>query len=349
MEAPALEQVTTCAQKTIDQMVAKNIPPEPDNFIVWYNYCAESIPALNKVIDALLSTGESFTPERNAEIHERFFTSDREAQALHDTSVRMESLMADMVAQVGAMGDDAHEYGQVLQAVRGEMGNVNGLDDVKKIVTNVLTATRAMEEKNRELENRLSESTEQVGKLKGDLEDMKREALTDGLTGIANRKNFDMILRSATTESAENGDDLALLMIDIDHFKKFNDTFGHQVGDQVLRLLSATLRDCVKGQDTPARYGGEEFSVILPHTNLKNAFAVAENIRMQVANKKVVNKKTGQDMGRITVSIGVSRFDHSEPLAQFIARADQALYLAKRTGRNRVMSETDLVESEAAC
>ncbi|MCP5367547.1 MAG: diguanylate cyclase [Hyphomicrobiales bacterium] len=307
------------------------------------------MPDLNLVLDEMLESGTDFSAERNAEIHARFFTVDREAQTLHDTSVRMESLLADILAQAGAMGEDAAEYGEVLKSVSGQMGSVKEPDNVKAIVTNVLTATRVMEKKNRDLETRLTESTAQVGKLKGDLEDMRREALTDGLTGIANRKNFDMILRAAAMESAENGDDLALLMIDIDYFKKFNDTFGHQVGDQVLRLLSATLRDCVKGQDTPARYGGEEFSVILPHTSLKNAFAVAETIRMQVANKKVVNKKTGQDMGRITVSLGVSRFDHGEPLAQFIARADQALYLAKRTGRNRVMTETDLVESEAAC
>jgi len=168
--------------------------------------------------------------------------------------------------------------------------------------------------------------------------------MTDALTGIPNRKLFDIKLRREATEAAETGDALSLLMIDVDYFKKFNDTYGHIVGDQVLRLLGAVLTSCVKGRDTAARYGGEEFAIILPDTNLDGARTVGEEICAQVGEKKVLNKKTGEDFGRLTISVGVGTFKNGEPLVELIARADGALYQAKQQGRNRVVTET-----RAAC
>jgi len=114
------------------------------------------------------------------------------------------------------------------------------------------------------------------------------------------------------------------------------------MGDQVLKLVARTLVDSVKGQDTAARYGGEEFVVVFPKTTLAHALSAAENIRVNVASKQVTNKRTGQSLGQITLSIGVAEYVLGEPLSSFIQRADEALYLAKRSGRNRVMSQTDL-------
>ncbi len=131
-------------------------------------------------------------------------------------------------------------------------------------------------------------------------------------------------------------------MIDIDYFKKFNDTYGHQLGDQVLRLVARCLVDCTKGQDTPARYGGEEFGIVLPETELRNANILAEQVRETVSSKKIYKRSTNQDLGIITVSVGVAAFKSGEPLSSFIQRADEALYEAKRKGRNKVIDETQL-------
>ncbi|MCU0894360.1 MAG: GGDEF domain-containing protein [Rhodospirillales bacterium] len=150
---------------------------------------------------------------------------------------------------------------------------------------------------------------------------------------------FDFVLRQAALDGMENGDPLSLLMLDIDHFKKFNDTHGHHIGDQVLRLLAAVLKQSVKGQDTPARYGGEEFAVVLPQTVLENAVKLAEAIRLRVSRRSVVNRATSQRLGSFTVSIGAAEFVPGEPLRQFVERADRALYAAKKAGRNRVMFE----------
>ena len=138
---------------------------------------------------------------------------------------------------------------------------------------------------------------------------------------------------------------MSLLIIDIDYFKKFNDTFGHQIGDQVLKLLAQTLTSSIKGQDLAARFGGEEFCVILPGTGVDNAVKLAEIIRNKVGKKQVKNRKTGESMGQITVSVGVAEFSYGEPLSQLILRADEAMYTAKRTGRNRVVSQS-MVDSK---
>ena len=126
------------------------------------------------------------------------------------------------------------------------------------------------------------------------------------------------------------------MMLDIDHFKKFNDTFGHPAGDQVLRLVGRTLVSNVKGQDMAARYGGEEFSIILPATPLSAGMRVAEILRHSIESKEITNKATGQKLGRITLSIGVAEYHPEESIASFIERADTALYEAKKTGRNKV-------------
>jgi len=180
-----------------------------------------------------------------------------------------------------------------------------------------------------------------VNDLRERLESVRRESLTDQLTGIPNRKAFDKELEASIELSIESGEPLSLLMCDIDHFKTFNDTWGHQTGDQVLKLVANCLSENVKGRDTAARYGGEEFVVILPQTMLSGAIGLAEQIRTTVESKKLVKKSTGDILGVITISIGAAQYDPNESGEDFVRRTDTCLYAAKRAGRNRVVSETD--------
>ena len=158
------------------------------------------------------------------------------------------------------------------------------------------------------------------------------------------RKCFDQRLGEEAFKSKGKQSDLCLLMIDIDHFKKFNDTFGHQIGDSVLQIVARNLHESVKGKDLAARYGGEEFAVILPETNLDNAAKLAEGIRANLAKKELKNaKKTSETYGRGgRFSVGVAHRCQDEPLTDFVQRADEALYAAKQDGRNRVFTELQL-------
>ena len=131
------------------------------------------------------------------------------------------------------------------------------------------------------------------------------------------------------------------MMTDIDHFKKFNDTYGHLTGDQVLRLVAMSVKQNVKGQDIAARYGGEEFAIVLPNTVLRSAITVADHIRRAVMTKELMKRSTGEHLGRVTISIGVAALRPGDTPQSLIERADTCLYAAKRCGRNRVICETD--------
>jgi len=192
------------------------------------------------------------------------------------------------------------------------------------------------------MERKLSDSTEEIHRLRENLNAVRHEAWTDGLTGIANRKRFDAGLEEAAAAAEAEGSPLSLLLVDIDHFKKFNDTYGHRIGDQVLRLVAQSLKDGVKGADLPARYGGEEFAIVLPETERANAAILANNLRDRLARKELKNVRTEALYGRITISIGVAQYRPGEALAELVQRADEALYEAKAAGRDCVITEADL-------
>ena len=175
-----------------------------------------------------------------------------------------------------------------------------------------------------------------MGELKRDMERIRRQAITDGLTGLANRKAFDEQIGRITREAKRDSGVFSLVMIDIDHFKAFNDDYGHQIGDQVLRLVAMCLINGVKGQDMAARYGGEEFVLILPDTNENAAASVAENLRQAIEKKEVINRATGDNLGQITVSLGVAQYYGDANADELISRADKALYASKNKGRNQV-------------
>jgi diguanylate cyclase len=126
----------------------------------------------------------------------------------------------------------------------------------------------------------------------------------------------------------------------------FNDTWGHQTGDQVLRLVAMTLKSNIKGKDIAARYGGEEFAAVLPSTDLEGAVIVADNIRKAIQAKELLKRSTNEKLGRITASFGVALFRRGDTSASLIERADRCLYAAKHAGRNRVLSENELPQEE---
>ncbi len=177
--------------------------------------------------------------------------------------------------------------------------------------------------------------------LQQNLDAVRNESLTDPLTSLANRKSFDEAFAAAIESARERNEPICLMLTDVDHFKKFNDTYGHLTGDQVLRLVAIAAKQNVKGQDIAARYGGEEFAIVLPNTPLRAGIAVADQIRRAVMSKELMKRSTGEHLGRVTISIGVASLRPTDTAATLIERADTCLYAAKRHGRNRVISEAD--------
>lgn len=343
-ESPA--QASEYAKRALEEMRLRAIKPNPNNFAVWYVFASGRLLDLNRAIGVLDDAGEAFSDSRNAEIFDRFLSTARKEAAVAEATGELTDHMTHVLDNMSVANKGTDAYGEALGKAISSLGRIDAAQDAKATIAEALESTRHMAALNKALEKDLQNSSVEIGRLREDLESLRQEAYTDGLTGIGNRKRFDQALRQSIVSAMEKGTPLCLMMIDIDYFKQFNDTYGHQIGDEVLRLLAKTLRENVKGQDTPARYGGEEFSIILPNTHLDNALILAEQIRKAVSSKKVRNLRTGEDLGQITVSIGVSAFEPGEPINQFIGRADGAMYMAKNSGRNRVRSDTDLKNPE---
>jgi diguanylate cyclase len=245
------------------------------------------------------------------------------------------------MAMIGAAAGKASNYSQNLVNVSQQLGAEADDSAVRAIVEDLVQATKEMQQNNQTLEARLSASKQEIDQLQEHLDVARTESLTDPLTGLANRKSFDENFARAIEEARANGDYLSLLMTDIDRFKTFNDTYGHLTGDQVLRLVAMSVKQNIKGQDIAARYGGEEFAVVLPNTVLRSAITVADHIRRAVMAKDLMKRSTGESLGRVTISIGVAMLRPDDTPQSLIERADGCLYTAKRSGRNRVISEAD--------
>lgn len=184
-----------------------------------------------------------------------------------------------------------------------------------------------------QLEERIRQRTRELEEANRKLEEMAR---TDVLTGLFNRRTFDEQLRLEIMRSKRSGLPLSLLMLDVDHFKHYNDTHGHQAGDKVLREIGQILKQRLRATDYPCRYGGEEFAVILPDVPYEDALKLAEEVRLLVEAHPFDHEET-QPGGKLTVSIGVATYPgHGRDEASLIEAADRALYLAKERGRNRV-------------
>ena len=257
-------------------------------------------------------------------------------ETVRATGERLQDEIGRLAASLDDAGQNTSSYRESLTGLAAELKRGMAGGDVADLIGRLSAATLEMHRHSTKLEGRLEESSETINTLSKDLEESLQAAMTDSLTGLFNRKAFDERLALATADSLEGGGTLCLLLIDIDHFKRFNDTWGHQVGDQVLRLVGECLRMNVKGKDTAARYGGEELAIILPDTAIDDAVTLAEQIRKAIGSMNIVKKKSREAIGPVTVSIGAAQFRHGETPDDFVARADHALYAAKEAGRNRV-------------
>ena len=335
------EDAARFAAAALSQMRELEIPPTPINFSVWFEYHAGVRPDLTRDVEGLLESG-TCSDEKCYDIFVRYFGQDDTNVA--EAAADIERSVGNVLQHINAVGQNAHGYRDALSSLTEQLTANNSLPDVRRAVQEMVSETKSMQSRTVELEDRLSDSSQEISTLRLQLESARREALTDGLTGIANRKYFDLTL-AKQVQVVSPDEPLSLLLLDIDHFKQFNDQYGHQLGDQVLRLVAQTLAQSLKGRDLPARYGGEEFGILLPETALKDATTVADQIRQTISKKQIVRRNSGQTLSRITVSIGVAQHRDSEDPGVLIERADQALYRAKNSGRNKVVAEDQAVLS----
>jgi diguanylate cyclase len=323
------------------------VPPYPQFYELLYTYATGVNPALNARINQILRDGDA-----SIDMAERLYNEFLRSQ---DANMRLTGVSERMSHRIDAMHDaidtamaTANAYSATLQMANGDLTEQLPPARLKQLAGSLLAETRRMQNANLSLERTLEASRAEIAALQRDLDDVRREALLDPLTKVHNRKAFDDGLLRAIARAADTGKPLCLMLIDIDHFKRFNDTWGHQTGDQVLRLVAMTVKSNIKGKDLAARYGGEEFGAILPDTGLEDAIHLADNIRRAVQAKELLKRSTNEKLGRVTASFGVAMLRPDDSPSSLIERADRCLYAAKRAGRNTVVGETELAEETAA-
>ena len=327
------------SRAAIAKLEELSIAMSPENYTVWYYDIAQTNPDLSKALRLFEADGGPFTNEICAQLHQRFCSSGLQTRQIDETCKRMEKAMGQILSQTSGVSEGTNDYGQALEGFQTKISEQDSVSQVRLMIEEVLSETRHMQSQTKILEQALDESTKELATISDHLIAARQQALTDGLTGIANRRSFDESLADLTAEASEENDPLCLLICDIDHFKAFNDTHGHRVGDQVLKQVALTLKQCIKGRDVAARYGGEEFAVILPQTDLSGAEKVSEQIRQSIGKKRIKMKSSGQTLGAITMSIGASDYTPGEPPSALVERADRGLYRAKREGRNKTVLE----------
>lgn len=342
MNAHSCNAEFDCAAETAEAamalMMAQRVPPTPDNYQVWFEYCRGESPYLQKTIDVLLASGRRFDAAVNRDLFLTHASSSaRDRGDTHDLSRQIQQLADHAREMLSAAAADQRNQARDLAEVTAQVGGQADSGGPRSLVERLVDELTKAAARASSLETSFAKTSDEIGRIRESLETAEKESNTDALTGLANRRALDAFLRATCMAASGSGEPLSILLVDIDHFKRFNDGFGHLVGDQVLRLIARTAQDNVRASDLVARYGGEEFMAVLPSASSELCSEIAERIRRRLAESQLVRRSTGEKLPPVTVSIGVAQFIVGEPIEALIARCDQALYAAKRAGRNRTV------------
>jgi diguanylate cyclase len=343
MSVPIEEHERTIgfAEIALGQIRALGQPASPRNFEIWYHYATGYNQSLNQSINEALAKKGVLSEGDLDQIYDTYVAASRMGERIDSVGDRVLDEIKQVMAMIDAAAGSATSYSERLSLATESLAEANDGEALRTVIEHLVQGAQEMQLNNRKLEERLASSRQEIEQLQQNLETVRIESLTDPLTTLANRKYFDTSLAKGLLDAQEKNEPLSLLMLDIDHFKSFNDKFGHLTGDQVLRLVALSVKQNVKGQDIAARYGGEEFVVALPNTSLQSAITVADHVRRAVMTKELMKRSSGERLGRVTISIGVAVLRSGDTAQLLIDRADKCLYAAKRHGRNRVICEAD--------
>jgi diguanylate cyclase len=329
------------AKIALGQIKALRHAATPRNYEIWYAYATGYHPSLNQRITETLKSSGVISEDDLENIYATYLSPARLTERIDAVGSQVKGEIEQVMSMIDCAAGSVNSYTESLAGMSEKIGQLKDRESLRTIVETLVHTAKEMELSNTKLEQRFSASKREILDLHANLNAVRSESLTDPLTQLANRKFFDTALAAAIPGARAKNEPLSLLLSDIDHFKNFNDSFGHLTGDQVLRLVAMSVKQNVKGQDTAARYGGEEFAIILPNTVLRSAIALADHIRRSVMTKELMKRSTGEYLGRVTISVGVATLHKTDIAQSLIERTDGCLYAAKRHGRNRVMCETD--------
>jgi diguanylate cyclase len=339
------ERTLAFSETAINQIKALKLSAHPRNFEIWYTYATGHNPGLNQAINDFVARDARLTDRELEHIYDKHLSPVRFSERIEEVGGKIMGEIEQVMSMIDVAIGSASEYSESLAGAAQHIAPDIDREQLRLIVETLVRSTQEVEVTNATLQKRLVDSRGEIRNLRENLEVVRTESLTDPLTTLSNRKYLENAIAHLIGEAESKGAPLTVILTDIDHFKTFNDTYGHLTGDQVLRLVAVALKQNLKGRDVAARYGGEEFAVLLPRTVLVDGVTVAEHIRRAVMSKELIRRSTGETLGHVTISLGVAAWRKGDTMTSLLERADSCLYAAKHAGRNRVVSETAIEKS----
>lgn len=271
----------------------------------------------------------------------RFYTLSRETRRLKKDREKTLSGLMTLMNSTNQLNEDVDTHNSVLQNAKQELELMDREDHVDELQTELISNITRVVESNRKLENDLVVSRYQLENQAQELDRSRREARTDGLCDVGNRKAVDETLQFMVSRYQQDPKScFGLMLVDIDHFKRINDTFGHQAGDEVLTSISVALKECVRPEDFVGRLGGDEFCILLEGLSDADAELVGTRIRSTIELYDFSLNDSGQSTV-VTMSMGLAVIRPNDDAVSLYERADRALYKSKQQGRNRLCTISD--------
>jgi diguanylate cyclase len=307
----------------------------PITFTLWYEHVAGMNARLSAALDALLAAQARIDDDTALRLFQEHVVPADEA-AMRRISGELQRVMSGIADSASLTGNRADLFGVQLSGLSAALLS-NDMALLTPQLSEALAGTAEMKSSAEALQTNVAASQDEITRLRGDLNRARSEALLDPLTGILNRKGFDETLQALIAQPPAPGHAHCLVMLDIDHFKKVNDTHGHVMGDRVIQGVGAVLRSSVvEGRHAAARYGGEEFAILLRQSSIGDGARLAEAVRLRTKAMKIRHRNSPDVLFTVTLSGGVASMQPGDDASSLIARADAALYESKRAGRDRV-------------
>lgn len=326
-------------------MLDAGVEASPNNYELCYLYVTRSDPVVCRAFELELTKSSKI----DSEVFQRIVdASTIPTSSLQSHMIALERQVANVSGAVTETADDAASYSEFLNLGAANLNALKSGADARTIVAELIERTSLMSRRTAALEASLATANEELSSVRNDLTLAKRESGTDALTGLPNRRAFDIRLEEEIEEARKLRHPLTVAFGDIDHFKKFNDTWGHKLGDDVLRYVGAQMKEHFGGVGYISRFGGEEFAVILPGLNTSKSEFLAKALCERQGGRVLKTRREGENeptsIGKITMSIGVATWLPRETPELLMERADKAMYEAKQAGRNCVMcAKEDMV------
>jgi diguanylate cyclase len=331
-----LEQTTEILRLALPKMASLAIPVTPENYAIWFDYFTDTNLNLKRAIDGLIANDVRFTPEVNLGLYNRFI-EERSPEIIENVQIESQILINSLMNKIKQLSDGTENFSTNLNQFGERLQANPNIDELNLIVMSIAAEVEQVIVNNRKMTASLESISDEMTNLKVEMDNLSKVATMDELTSLKNRRSYDLFAAEQMTKFIDTQTVCSLLMIDIDNFKVFNDTFGHLIGDKVLAYVALAMKQTVKGDDLVARYGGEEFVVMLPNAKLNDAVNVADKIRERISLKQLsIGKEKKQNLGHITVSIGVATIQTGDDVDTLLSRADEKLYQAKAAGKNCV-------------